>query len=503
ILTEVLQVRTLLLRSAFYMGVDGQQIVFDLVFLLALPVLCALFAGYITARPAAKPVGWAMTSMAIMLTVVHYLSFNAVCAKVSLVEYIPVRLSTGLIPLPLHPVLQNSGALQKALSASPLIDNEKCYQSAKIDWPDNGCEKIVFIGIESLRYDAFASLMPNLKNIAARGKLFCDHYSTSNISLSSFYSIMHANFPVNLIFSDKLSKRSAFEEAAIRAGYQTVLIKPDLISDSEFEYWSQSQIVEKIDKPWRSTPVILDRTFEQLRKPGKGVYLSYIFNTHFNYFYPPETELFKPVCAEDANIFMLPPTEENIQQIRNRYKNSVLWADKCLSAFFKAVYDEGIDKKTLFVIFGDHGQSLRENGCLGHSTGAHQLQYRVPFIIVGRGVVPAEVTAPSSHMNILGAVSEYAGFRIISSFAGIADKYPLLALDESVMGRVLVIHENFINIFDLASNNRLRWIALMGRNYNLTPELVKTYYEDVDKLAETVAADFSFITAAFAREQSN
>ncbi|NCB38682.1 MAG: hypothetical protein EOM80_07925, partial [Erysipelotrichia bacterium] len=33
ILTEVLQVRTLLLRSAFYMGVDGQQIVFDLVFL--------------------------------------------------------------------------------------------------------------------------------------------------------------------------------------------------------------------------------------------------------------------------------------------------------------------------------------------------------------------------------------------------------------------------------------------------------------------------------------
>jgi membrane-anchored protein YejM (alkaline phosphatase superfamily) len=491
ILKVVFQEQALLARAAGYFGVKEQQLIGELLVLIVVPALFGIFFKNRVDRFTEKPRGVVFLIVATLLFTVHYNRFDLVCQKVPLAQYINLRVSAGILPLPLHPELAQSSEFKKVLAQKYQIDMNKCYEPAEIEWLPDSCEKIVFIGIESLRFDAFKNLMSGLKNLARQGRVFSNHYSTANISLSSFYSLFHANFPVNLLFSEKVRQQSVFEQTALKNGYETYLVRPNLVVD--LTPWGEKKYVEKIEEPWKSTPAALQKTFELLQKPGKAVFLTYLFNTHFNYFYPDEFERFKPVCPADTNIFVMPPTPENVAKIRNRYINSVLWADKCLADFFADIYACELHKKTTFVIFGDHGQSLRENGCLGHGTGAHHLQYQVPLIIIGPKTDPETISRPTTHLEVLRELGPTVGFNFRSSLATAQKDYPLLVLEESVKGRILVVHEDCMNIFDLSPTNQLKWIAILDRNYSLNPDLIEKYYRSVEKLAQTIFADFSFI----------
>ncbi len=275
------------------------------------------------------------------------------------------------------------------------------------------------------------------------------------------------------------------------AGYQTMLLKTDLVAD--ITTFGQNEIVTSSKEAYETTAAVLDKTLTELQKPGRGVYLSYLFNMHFNYFYAPEFERFKPVCPPDTNIFVMPPTPANIEMIRNRYRNSALYADHCLAEFFKKVYAADLNDKTLFVIFGDHGQSLREGGSLGHGTGADLLQFHVPVILLGHNIEPSVVDEPTSHQRLLAELAEPVGFSFSSRIGAAQRGYPLLALEESVKGRILVIHEDYINIFDLGPGNNLRWIAILDRQYRLNPELVAKFYLDLQHLQQAISRDLNFI----------
>ncbi len=493
ILSVIWQDQALLMKAARYLGVESRQIIGETIFLVLLPLFLGWVLSWFSDKKNFSRVKFPVVAVVAILVGVQYLLFYPVSQKTSLHNYIGLRISAGLLPLPLHPRLGASEKLKAALSRDVQIDLKKCYAPAKVSYQPTEYEKIVLIGVESLRYDAFAELMPQTRRMAATGKLFTRHFANANISLSAFYSIFHGNFPVDLQFSELRKEKSIFEKTALENGFETVLIKPDLIGNAAPDVWGRKRIIEKSAQPWETTPWALQSTFEELEKPGKAVVLTYVFNTHFNYYFPPEFGKFKPVCPEDTNIFVMWPSPENIAMIRNRYRNSVHYLDYCLNNFFGDVARRNLDQKTLFVIFGDHGQSLRENGCLGHGTGADIRQYHVPLVVLGPDVGPEVIEKPTSHFNALARALKPAGFEIIAPFAEIDGNFPILALEESVAGRILVVQEDYINIFDLTRSNYLRWIALVNQNYSLSPQLLKNWYENPDNLANAIEKDMNFI----------
>lgn len=493
ILLVVMQDQALLAKAAKYSGSESQLIFWELLLLALVPLALGLLLCRFIKKTDESRFRPQVILVPLLLALAHYSAFDLVCQHTSLPQYMSLRISFGSIPLPLHPQLKANRRLEQALNQSHLVSPEKCYQPAEVSWQPGGYEKIVLIGVESLRYDAFAALMPKTRELAATGKLFTRHYANANITLSSFYSLLNFNFPINLVFTPEKLQKSVFEKIAIENGFSTVLVKPEIIGSSTLDLWGQQKAIVKSQEPWMTTSDALAQTLEQMKKPGRAIIQTYIFNTHFNYYFPPEFEKFTPVCAKDANIFLMQPTPENNLMIRNRYKNSVLFLDHCLNEFFLSAKEQSLNEKTLFVIFGDHGQSLRETGCLGHGTGADILQYHVPLLVIGKNETAETIDVPTSHFNALAHALVNAGFSIKAPFAGLDRKFPQLALEESVAGRILVIQQDYFNIFDLSPANELRWIALVSHNFTLDAELIGDWYQNPDKLAAAIEGDLAFL----------
>lgn len=491
ILTVVSQDSVLLAKAAKNAGVESRMILWELVFLIILPLIVGSLIGRLQPNSRMHAFRARAVLVPLILIIVHYNVFEVITRNTSVQEYMGLRISAGAIPLPLHPDLKNNKKLLKVISKNVLLNTQKSYCPAKISWQPANYEKIVFFIIESLRFDSYVQLMKKTAKQAKSGKSFNLHHSSSNTTHGSCHALINANLPVNLFFSDQKNKMSVFEKVAIENGFSTVLVQADVSGVPV--HWGQRRIVEEIKEAWQTTPAVLQRTLEELNKPGREIIISYLFNTHFNYFYPSEFQYYKPVCKSDENIFMMQPTKENNQKIRNRYKNSVLFLDACIDEFLNIAKENGLAEKTLFIFFGDHGQSLRETGSLGHGTGADILQYRVPFLVIGKHISAEVVNEPTSHINILSEVLAPAGFNIQGAFNEQNRKYPVLALEESVSGRILVIEKNYMNIFDTDSGGRIRWTALVNKNYTLDKEFIQSWYENSDLLAETIAKDFNFI----------
>ncbi len=501
-LAEFWRVKSLFVESATHLGSNSWVFIFE----IAIVVIFPFIASYFVCKYK-KEDKWSLNLKTLLIVplflfVSGLLIFNPICSKVSIADYVSLKLNLGLLPLPLHPRMADSSDLAAVLDKDYRIDIDFCYGDGRYEWGKESPEKIVFIFVESLRSDAFQKLMPGLKKVAENGLLFKNHFSLSNISLSSFYSVFHSNFPINIAFSPEIFDVSNFEISANRAGYKTGLIGPSLKSSiTEIPFWGRENIITTGPvSDFQSTEAVLNKTFSQLKEPGKAIYLSYLYNMHFNYYYPPEFERFKPVTPEKNNVFTLEPTPENRAGIGNRYKNAALWADDCLTRFFDKVKKSGLDKKTVFIILGDHGESLGESGFFGHSTGPHYIQFRVPLIVVGGGIKPEVVNKVSNHMNIIPIIAKYLNLKVENTTGADELGFPVVNIEESVLGRILVRHEGFMNIFDADASGKLYWIALMGNDYSLTGQNAKLYNERLPVLATLIESDLKFLEQRFSRK---
>lgn len=497
-LNMIFEDQALLKKVAGYVGVDTHRVFIDLVLLLLLPWLSGILIGLDQKFPAKNEFRFGCLFAAFMLALVQFSWFEKIASSISLAEYLTFRMSSGELPLPLHPDLNQNTRLKKLLADTFLVDSSRCYRPHQIELSEIRFKKIVFLLAESLRADIFNLLMSRTKKFAATGKIFNQHFSSSNITTGSSYSFFHGYLPYKILFhEDRLPRITELERKAKEAGFEAVVFKPDFAGPTI--RFGRIHEIQETQKMWQTTPRVLDETLKELNKPKRSIIISYLFNTHFNYYYPPEFEKFTPVSDESTNIFLIPPTPANIKKIANRYKNSVLYLDHCLNEFFNEVKKSGHDQDTLFVFLGDHGESLGEVGFLGHGTGADLKQFAVPLFVVGAGLDAETVNEPTSHLNALAEVLLGSGFNVVSPFSHLARKFPVLAFDESVAGRILVIQADYLNIFDISAGGRLRWIALLSRNFTLPPEIMEKWYADHDRLAGAVEADLAHILSVIGK----
>lgn len=262
-----------------------------------------------------------------------------------------------------------------------------------------GGPNVVVVVFESTRSDVLGKridgkpVAPNLEALAAEGAGIAPSFSHVAFTTASLKSI----------FTGELEPRpgdpSLFRELK-KSGYRTGVLSgqpedfgdisatvgmrenADVFVDAEklkdrraFSFAAQGSLL--IDEG-----ILLeqfDRTFGKPEDWQKPVFIYLNFQSpHFPYDHPgvPHTMTQRPVARGDIS-------EANRAEVEHTYWNAVAYSDARLGELIARLKRLGVWDRTILMVTGDHGESLFEDGFLGHGHIVNQRQYGT-FMVVNR-----------------------------------------------------------------------------------------------------------------------
>ncbi len=120
-----------------------------------------------------------------------------------------------------------------------------------------------------------------------------------------------------------------------------------------------------------------------------------------------DSPVFMWVHLYDAH-FPYQPPEDYLQDYRERpYDGEIAYMDDQLERLEKAFAAQGRDP--IWVLIGDHGESLGEHREITHGLFVYDATQHVPFVISGPGVDPAVIDQPVSQVDLVPTVLSLAG----------------------------------------------------------------------------------------------
>jgi len=127
-------------------------------------------------------------------------------------------------------------------------------------------------------------------------------------------------------------------------------------------------------------------------------------STHWTYYADKENQLSKPFAGKDINIGKLRNLED-IELLRNRYKNSVRQVNSGISKIITMLKQSGRYNDTVIVIVSDHGEGFAP-GMIGHSV-MHDDIKKPAFIMHLPGIKKFTTDKFISHMDIFPTLFDY------------------------------------------------------------------------------------------------
>jgi arylsulfatase A-like enzyme len=241
-------------------------------------------------------------------------------------------------------------------------------------------------GAEYLRpYGASHDPMPNLSELARTSFIFEDAYAVYPESIKAFFSILCSRYPAMDTETESYARITTPSLATLlkAAGYRTALFH-----SGRFMYLGMKAVVENrgfdvledagaigghhessfgVDEP---STVRRALAWIDLLPRGERFFLTYLPIAGHHPYETPEPGPF-PERAES-----------------DRYLNALHYADASLGALLRGLRDRGLDRNSLFVIFGDHGQAFgRHQGNYGHTLFIYEENIRVPYLISMPGLI--------------------------------------------------------------------------------------------------------------------
>jgi arylsulfatase A-like enzyme/tetratricopeptide (TPR) repeat protein len=104
-----------------------------------------------------------------------------------------------------------------------------------------------------------------------------------------------------------------------------------------------------------------------------------------------------------------PPEPYKTQFADRPYDGEVAYVDAALGKLFGYLERTGLERSSLVLLTGDHGESLGEHGEATHGFLAYNATLWIPLIIARPGLAHRVVDAPVSHMDIFPTVCELLG----------------------------------------------------------------------------------------------
>lgn len=237
-------------------------------------------------------------------------------------------------------------------------------------------------------YGATRDPMPNLTRLAERAILFENAYTVYPETIKSFFAVQCSLHPamdtppeaygrdfgpaLATVLRGRDYRTGLFHsgrfmylgmDAAIRnRGYDTLEDAGDIGGDHESSFG--------IDEPSAVRRILrwIDET-----PAGQRFLVSYLPIAGHHPYATPKRGPF--------------PDEEDI----DRYRNALHYADEALGQLMDGLRSRGLDRQTLFVIMGDHGEAFgQHDGNYGHTLFLYEENVRIPYLIVAPGLTKAK-----------------------------------------------------------------------------------------------------------------
>lgn len=92
------------------------------------------------------------------------------------------------------------------------------------------------------------------------------------------------------------------------------------------------------------------------------------------------------------------------------YCNSVYVTDQALKILFDRIKKDPLYDDSVFIITGDHPFPLGEHGLVSNEAAFYEEFYKVPFLIVGKGIRPERISGCAySHLDLAPTIADLAG----------------------------------------------------------------------------------------------
>lgn len=285
---------------------------------------------------------------------------------------------------------------------------------------------VILISVDTLRadhlgfYGHHVPTSPNLDRLAAQSMIFDDMVCEVPLTGPSFAAMMTSRFP-RATGVTRNGIRLAEDvpttaELFAAAGYDTICVTSNWTLKSKLSgldrgFATYDDGFKKrrwlILKSERDAEDVTDAALDYLQqRDGSRPLLAWFHysDPHAPYKYRDGFEVASPEDFPDD-----PGADE-----KARYDSEIAYTD----AQIQRVLDALPDEDTYVVFVGDHGESLREHGYLGHGRRMYQNNMRVPLFIHGPSVQPGRTSAPARGIDIGPTLLRLAGIDLDSGMVG-------------------------------------------------------------------------------------
>lgn len=273
--------------------------------------------------------------------------------------------------------------------------NEKEMLSL-IDTKDLKVDKkpnIFIFVIESLRNDYITSeIAPNMTTFKNENVSFERSLANANGTHKSWFSFFYSNYP--FLWKDYQNRHWQSGSTSLyilkKMGY-----KIHVFSAPELKYYAMKEAlfgknqylcdtfklfphyypVEACD----SDKMVMSHMQKSLENDS-NVYIAFLDSTHFLYSWPKDFKTkFQPISDIDA--FNAYTSKENVDLIKNRYKNSIYFVDSLIGDFITTLKEKNLYDDSIIIIIGDHGEEFYEGGHLFHASHLSAEQTNIPIYL--------------------------------------------------------------------------------------------------------------------------
>jgi arylsulfatase A-like enzyme len=366
---------------------------------------------------------------------------------------------------------------------------------------------VVFISVDTLRADHLGfyghpvPASPNLDRLAADSLVFDDTVCEIPLTGPSFAAMMTSRFPRAVgVTRNGIRLPEDVPTAAelfAAAGYETVCVtsnwtlKAKLSGlDRGFEAYDDGfrkrrWIILKTERDAGEVSDLAIRTL-QSRDPSRPLFAWF----HYSDPHAPYTLRDGFEVSTLADYPGDPGAAEKV-----RYDSEIAYTD----AQIQRVLDALPPDPTFVVFAGDHGESLREHGYLGHGRRIYQNNLRIPFLVHGPGVTPGRNAAPARGIDVAPTLLSLAGLDPAPGMAGEA-----LLRQQPGLERLRVVETYGGAVFNLPGAKEIMesagpdWQAVVFEGWKLIEGHNDTelYYlpDDPDELVNLAAGNRERVT---------
>jgi arylsulfatase A-like enzyme/Flp pilus assembly protein TadD len=277
------------------------------------------------------------------------------------------------------------------------------------------CPNILFIVVDTLRADHVGCYgynkikTPNIDSLAELGTRFDRVVAQVPLTLPSHASFMTSTWPeYNNVKDngDKLSGSAVTLAEVLRDnGYVTGAFVSTFVLAHRFGIGQGFDAYD--DDVERVTPGHVIRLMNEERTADKvsARAVSWLENNK-------DKRFFLWVHFYDPHAPYVPPSPYKEMYSKAPYDGEIAFTDENIGRILAALRDLGLDRNTLVVLTGDHGEGLGDHGEEGHGLLLYDSTLKVPLIFSYPGVLPERTVRTQVRLiDIMPTILDIAGVR--------------------------------------------------------------------------------------------